>query len=97
MVFQLQSGREKNELKVMPLVKSITETFKVINVSNNKKNPKNIFNTFQMQEEGRRKNIKCYTLGSHISHWKVNGSFIIEQKEVKTNVESGPTGRALPS
>lgn len=50
-----------------------------------------------MQEEGRRKNIKCYTLGSHISHWKVNGSFIIEQKEVKTNVESGPTGRALPS
>ena len=50
-----------------------------------------------MQEEGRRKDIKYYTLGSCISHWKVNRSFIIEKKEVKTNVESGPTGRALPS
>ena len=43
MVFQLQSGREKNELKVMPLVKSITETFKVINVSNNKKKTLKIY------------------------------------------------------
>lgn len=81
----------------MSLVKSINETFKVINVSDDKKNPENIFNTFQTQEGGRRKNIKCYTLGSHISHWKVNRSFIIQQKKVKTNVESGPTGRALPS